>query len=275
MDYATHLANRMSYKGIKSYLSAISHHCIMADVPVSIPHMHKLRLLIRGIRRYQGNSFGRPLRDPITVNHLQRIYGFLHGSSLPNHNKALFWAASTLAFFGLLRVSEYTCPLVSSFNEDVTLMVSDLTFTIDAIVVHIKASKTDPFRIGCKITIGATNNSFCPRTAMLAFIAHRGFNYGPLFMFKDSSYLTRARLAAFLKTIFTSEIINTHSFRIGGATALSMAGFSDAQIQIIGRWRSSSFTRYLRISKDVVKGLSKIMSSSPVSVSRWDPDVNV
>ena len=40
--------------------------------------------------------------------------------------------------------------------------------------------------------------------------------------------------------------IDTHSLRSGGANALSLAGYSDRQIQKMGRWRSATFKEYIR-----------------------------
>jgi hypothetical protein len=40
--------------------------------------------------------------------------------------------------------------------------------------------------------------------------------------------------------------IDTHSLRSGGANALSLAGFSDTQIQKMGRWRGATFKEYVR-----------------------------
>ncbi len=42
------------------------------------------------------------------------------------------------------------------------------------------------------------------------------------------------------------ERINTHSLRIGGANALALAGYSDTQIQKMGRWRGAIFKEYIR-----------------------------
>jgi hypothetical protein len=42
------------------------------------------------------------------------------------------------------------------------------------------------------------------------------------------------------------ERINTHSLRSGGANALSLVGFSDTQIQKMGRWRGATFKEYVR-----------------------------
>ena len=40
--------------------------------------------------------------------------------------------------------------------------------------------------------------------------------------------------------------IDTHSLRIGGANALSLSGYSDTQIQKMGRWRGATFKDYIR-----------------------------
>ena len=40
--------------------------------------------------------------------------------------------------------------------------------------------------------------------------------------------------------------INTHSLCSGGANALALAGYSDTQIQKMGRWRGATFKEYIR-----------------------------
>jgi hypothetical protein len=56
------------------------------------------------------------------------------------------------------------------------------------------------------------------------------------------------------------ESIDTHSLRIGGANALSLAGYSKQQIQKMGRWRSETFMEYIRESlSDFSEGMSASM----------------
>ena len=38
-----------------------------------------------------------------------------------------------------------------------------------------------------------------------------------------------------------------HSFRIGAASHAADRGLSDAQIRVLGRWKSNAFHRYIRI----------------------------
>ncbi len=40
--------------------------------------------------------------------------------------------------------------------------------------------------------------------------------------------------------------VDTHSLRSGGANALALSGYSDTQIQKMGRWRGATFKEYIR-----------------------------
>ena len=42
------------------------------------------------------------------------------------------------------------------------------------------------------------------------------------------------------------ERVDTHSLRIGGANALHLQGYSDREIQKMGRWRGETFKEYVR-----------------------------
>eukprot|EP00984_Skeletonema_dohrnii_P031804 scaffold24801_cov70-Skeletonema_dohrnii-CCMP3373.AAC.1 len=56
------------------------------------------------------------------------------------------------------------------------------------------------------------------------------------------------------------SLINTHSLRIGGACALALAGYSDTQIQKMGRWKGATFKEYVRENlSNYAEGMSKAM----------------
>ena len=67
-----------------------------------------------------------------------------------------------------------------------------------------------------------------------------------------AEHMTRAlKLAASMLQYPTQkgmpiERINTHSLRSGGANALALSGYSDTQIQKMGRWRGATFKEYIR-----------------------------
>jgi hypothetical protein len=61
---------------------------------------------------------------------------------------------------------------------------------------------------------------------------------------------------------FKAEDIGTHSIRSGAAMAMYLAGVKVETIQMIGRWRSRSFMRYLRIQvPETTRGVATRMTS--------------
>ena len=100
----------------------------------------------------------------------------------------------TLAFFGSLRIGELTCNL--TFDPKYNLMKRDMTFMPrcwpKCMLVHIKVSNTDPFRLGQTIDIGKTNLSLCPISGMVAYLNSRPFlsDSGPLSPYKCGTFLT-------------------------------------------------------------------------------------
>ena len=263
--------NAISFKSIKSYLSAVRYKAILKGFSTSFHGMDRLYYVLRGIKRHQGNLHGRPPRSPITTHHLTILHGFINALPIGNHDKALYWSACTLAFFGLLRISEYSCPKIKEYHTKFQLLLHDVRFHSNTISLYIKASKCDPFRQGCSIIIGPTNNILCPVQALKSFIKQRNLVPGPLFTFQDGTYLTRDRFARLLSRCFKDVSINTHSFRIGGASALAAAGIPDAQIQIMGRWSSNCFTKYIRLDKSNIIEFANAMSVTAVDNVCWTP----
>lgn len=130
-------------------------------------------------------------------------------------------------------------------------------------LVHIRSSKTDPFRVGCQIRVGANNNAVCPVQCMRRFLAvHPGPGW-PLFTYQDFKFLTRQDIVNLLASCLPNiPHINTHSFRIGGASAAAAAGVPDSTIQILGRWTSDAYRRYLHLDDAQVIGLSRSLCTA-------------
>ena len=124
--------------------------------------------------------------------------------------------------------------------------------------VHICASKTDPFRAGVYVRVGATGDNVCPVASMVRYRAAHPLQQGLLFIFSCTHFLTRQDMVTMLSRCLPGTPgINTHSFRIGGASAAASAGIPNSTIQILGRWSSDSYRRYLRMSDNMVISLSQ------------------
>ena len=94
----------------------------------------------------------------------------------------------------------------------------------------------------------SSQNAYCPVAALSLFTARRGQSEGPLFCGPDLSLTTPSQLNSWLSgSLSWASLhqlnIKAHSFRIGPATHASAQGYSDSQIQRMGRWVSSTFQK--------------------------------
>ncbi len=74
--------------------------------------------------------------------------------------------------------------------------------------------------------------------AVLSYLEGRGNGPGPLFVFQDGRYLTRARLVKHLREGLKTTKVNEenycgHSFRIGAATTAASRGIEDSIIKTL------------------------------------------
>ena len=124
-----------------------------------------LQLTLKGILKSQASTQPPRIRLPITSEIMERMKNLL--SNQPSsYNNIMIWAACCLAFFGFLQVSKFTVPTDNQYDELCYLSFSSVS--IDSRVnpqqlqIMIKQSKTNPFRKGVDIYLGATRDSICP-----------------------------------------------------------------------------------------------------------------
>ena len=80
----------------------------------------------------------------------------------------LYWAAMCLAFFGFLRCGELTIPDHQPYDQTVHMSIHDISMDGNppGLSVHIKASKTDPFRLRVTLYLGQKWVDLCPLAVM-------------------------------------------------------------------------------------------------------------
>ena len=89
---------------------------------------------------------------------------------------------------------------------------------------------------------------------------------GPLFIWKDGLFLTRAKFVAAVKKscekagLDASEF-NGHSFRIGAASTAASRGMEDCMIKTLGRWESDAYQRHIKIPRKELADYTKILAS--------------
>ena len=247
----------MAHSTISAYLSGLRFVQIASALPdPDLPAFPQLHYVLRGVHRCQSSLHNRRL--PITPEAMQLLFTAWSASgSACYYDRAMLWAACCVGFFGFMRSGEFTCPSRAHFQEH---MLSPRDISVDSrsqptvVSVLLRRSKNDPFGRGMTVYLGRTSHSICPVAAVLDYLSQRGMSHGPLFTFQDGSCLSRPRLVTAVRTALRSQgvdpsvlsSVNGHSFRIGAATAAARAGIQDSTIQTMGRWRSSSFLRYIR-----------------------------
>lgn len=233
--------------------------------------MPRLELVVRGVKRSQARrGESKKVRCPISIEILKKLCQAWQGKA--SAEAEMLWAAASLCFFGFFRSGELTVPSVAGYDAASHLSNSDVS--VDSLSdpqtlrIHLKASKTDPFRSGVDVFVGRTNCAVCPVSAVLAYLTKRGSSPGPLFQFSDGRPLTRARFVAEVKEALSLAGIDSsqysgHSFRSGAATTAVRRGIGDATIQMLGRWKSDAYRAYIKTPRDQLAEVSRRLAREP------------
>ena len=236
---------------VATYVAAIGYYHRLAG----IPDPSKTTYIVEMLKGYHKLSKKLDSRLPITLPILQRIIGSCHIICSSQYTRLLFTAMCTLAFFAFLRVGEMA--VTHTHQSARILQLSQITQLYnDGKVSSLKVTFHDfkhnynqaPFSITVTRKPGV-----CPVLSMIRFLEVRGCDAGPLFVNSDGHPVSRCFLATLLGRCIKSCNLNAdrykgHSFRIGGATYAAQQGLSDAQIRLLGRWKSDAFKKYIRVS---------------------------
>ena len=205
--------------------------------------MSRLEQLLRGIK-VVGSQRGRGKpRLPITPQILRRLRKEWLDTDKPSFDSVMLWAACSLCFFGFFRSGELTSPSDHCFDPDVHLSFRDVA--VDnrdhptSVKVHLKSSKTDR----------KTGNDLCPVSAFVHYLSRRGDADGPLFHYSDGRFLSRENLVADIRGALSKSGLDAskysgHSFRSGAA------------IQMLGRWKSDAYKRYIKTPREQLAAFS-------------------
>jgi len=162
-----------------------------------------------------------------------------------------------LTFSTFLRCREFTIPASKDFDLAVHLTTDAIKFVPSLeqpshVVLTLPSSKTDPFRKGVDILIArAPGARTCAVTALQSLFRH-GHRHprSALFTQDDGSPLSRTSFISRIKASLTNAGFEAwrfsgHSFRRGAASSAAAVGFSDYEIQQLGRWHGDSYKLYL------------------------------
>lgn len=122
--------------------------------------------------------------------------------------------------------------------------------------LRVKLSQTDQLRKGVTIDLGKTNRApLCPVSALLSYLVARRTALGPLFIWDNGLFLTRAHFVAEMKRALEllgvdASDFNSHSFRIGAPSTAAANGMEGSLIKTLGKWESDEYLRYIKIPRE-------------------------
>ena len=188
--------------------------------------------LLEGAKRGGGTLDN---RVPITLNILTKLVQALDKICVSSYEISLFRAAFCLAFFGFLRVGEFTSKSLTSCDSR-PLQFNDVDIIgVDGcrqVKMTIRQSKTDQLGKSVTLLLSETASPVCPLNALSNFLRVRNPNTpqdSQLLIYFNGNPLTRYQFSAILTKCFRfSNVLNgrfrSHSFRIGAATEAAMRG---------------------------------------------------
>ena len=194
-------------------------------------------------------------RLPITLPILDKLLSMAPSLVGSAYQICQFQAMCSLAFFAFLCIGEMTS--TGGRNGNSPLQISQISKLLNAskeVIAfkitfgNFKHSYNDrPF----SITVSRQPQS-CPVEFLAKYLAVRGPRSGALFITVDGAPVSRSYFSNQLSSAIqfcglSPSVYKGHSFRIGAASHAADKGLSDAQIRLLGRWKSNAFQKYLRM----------------------------
>ena len=271
IHFATHCFKNLHLKcsTIKMYICGIRYKYLESGqilyLAMHLTNFIGLMPYIEELRKNESHST-KP-RLPITFGLLRDICHLLRQIYFTPYTDILLEATCVMAYFGFLRCGEFT--ILHSFHPECNVCMEDVHFHKDRVTLHLKASKTDPFREGVDIHLFSSGASVCPVISLERYVEFRNITFErnndkePFFVMENGKALTRHYFIYSLKRIrtslgYNSDLYNGHSFRIGASTTAG-SKLEDHLIQTLGRWSSLCYTRYIRTSMSTIKQTQKAL----------------
>ena len=240
--------------------------------------LERLPQMLKGLRRIIGEQ-PRAVRRGIAPQMLKKAFDIMLNPANPVH--ANVRAALATALQGLLRSKEYT-------NQDRRLMLtrSDVVQLDSKQMVIMMHPCKNMHHLGgktCPLVIGSGGeyiDAVWEVQNLLRVDPHRAADANTTPLFRDPatnqplSYTTIYETTRQLMVAICEnpDHFGTHSYRIGGATALFSAGANETVIRTMGRWSSDLHRLYVRACYEQCVEWSRRAGSAQVSELSGDFD---
>lgn len=237
----------------RTFISSLSFIFQLGNYP-DITQTFLVQKMLQGFHKSKPSS---DPRLPITPEILSSLLNSLEHTTSSLFIKLLLKAMFTLAFCAFLRIGEIT---KTSNSTQHYLLYGNVTLGFDehqngyveVNIPHFKHAKSSTATL--RLHQNKNKPGFCPYLSLLDYLNVRKHTSpsDPLFSFTDGipiskQFFTQQLRLALSFCHFDLNRYQSHSFRIGAATTAATRGFTELQIQTMGRWKSNAFRKYIRI----------------------------
>ncbi|KIJ96624.1 hypothetical protein K443DRAFT_106940, partial [Laccaria amethystina LaAM-08-1] len=204
-----------------------------------------------------------PLQTPVSIEHLLALCRAIDLST-PFH--AAIWALALCTFFGCRRLGELTITTAAAFHEKYNVLRSVMITFCKLQDGSCSANFHTPWKkmtkeLGASIILTTYNDILCPVTALKNHLAVNSSMNHPTSLFAytttshQSKILLKHEFLNFCTHIWSSTMlahILGHSFHIGGAVELLLAGVPPEIVAATGGWTSLAFLLYWRRMEEIL-----------------------
>ena len=227
---------------ITSRISALKFHCKRKNLHADLESVH-VKAMLKGARNLECSQSSK-CKDGCTVTQLERIVDLAH-ILYSKYEATMLASMFSLAFFGFLRVSEY-----SFTSAGHTINFHGIELTRQGLKIAIPSSKFSRKETSICLNAFSESPKICPVKCFRSYKKLRPKTASSLlYLLSDNKPLSASGASNYLRKLTDATNytgITTHSFRIGGATWAAQQGWSDASIRAHGRWQSNAFIQYVR-----------------------------
>ncbi|KAJ3775084.1 hypothetical protein FB446DRAFT_685005 [Lentinula raphanica] len=266
LGFIGHYMGSVSGLTIRSWLSGLRAWHIQHGAPWVLDSSQELKVARAGAR-IAGAHHRRPVRNPIALTHMIALVLNID-FNIPFHCAA--WTVACMAFWGCRRLGELTVPKADGLDSKLHALHSTIINfahnpdgSTRSVSFHIPWTKTTRER-GATVTATGQSGSLsvlCPGQALRRYL-DTNKNVPPdfsLFAYLDNTgqprNMVKSVFMSFCNSIWAKvglDNVHGHSFRIGGAVELLLAGVSPEVVAATGGWTSLAFLLYWRRFEEII-----------------------
>jgi hypothetical protein len=262
IDWMIHTRG-LKHATITNYMAGIRQWHVSKGLEAPVLRTSLVKMVLAGKRNIEAMAIStkKMNRLPVTLTVMRLLKATLRDVDWEVEKKLGVWAISCIAFNGAFRIHELLARNEREFDPRFTLLSEDIRVagSSEGRRIEVRVKWPKECKVGKSFTLDVfqTDGPTCPvrawgKWAQVRLPAEEGM---PAFRRLDGSPWTGRRFNEALRELLSPHLdygrggVWAHSFRSGLVSMMGAAGYSDEEIQAIGRWSSRAFEDYMKLPR--------------------------